>query len=478
MPLLSEKSEKQSKLKTKTESNNHCLKVYNDDEPLMSPNRGAIRFNPIPESDEENEDGVEFQGFFVSNSPSIARNIEFSVMAEAVVVAVRQSFQAQAIVLKVKAPPAQTKSTQRASIDVVTVVDVSGKMTSEKLQFMKRTMKLIIQQMTSADRLSIVAFSSSSKRLSPLKSMTPNGKRSVRRIVEAMVALDGVSRASDAVKKAAKVLEDRRDRNSVATIILLSDESPKTFPDVNVAVHCIQFRDAQNGDVFGNIRSLLSVVVQDLTVELSFQSGSAEIAAVYSHNGSPQALGSGLIKLGELYGGEERELLVELKMKIPSSSIRAQNILSTRCNFTDPSTQQTVSVTSALSVPHAVRSSAPEIKQLRSYFISTRAVAESRKLADRNDLTGAHHMLSSARTLLLQSNQTDVYIRSLDSELAEIQRRRRGQLADRFAFVDEKGEPLTPTSAWRAAECLAKVAMMKKSLNRVSDLHGFEDARF
>jgi hypothetical protein len=44
--------------------------------------------------------------------------------------------------------------------------------------------------------------------------------------------------------------------------------------------------------------------------------------------------------------------------------------------------------------------------------------------------------------------------------------------------VDENGEPLTPTSAWRAAEKLAKMAMVKKSLNKVSDLHGFENARF
>ena len=40
------------------------------------------------------------------------------------------------------------------------------------------------------------------------------------------------------------------------------------------------------------------------------------------------------------------------------------------------------------------------------------------------------------------------------------------------------GEPLTPTSAWRAAEQLAKVAIMRKSMNRVSALHGFVNARF
>lgn len=47
-----------------------------------------------------------------------------------------------------------------------------------------------------------------------------------------------------------------------------------------------------------------------------------------------------------------------------------------------------------------------------------------------------------------------------------------------LVMVDENGEPLTPTSAWRAAERLAKVATLKKSLNKVSDLHGFENARF
>ncbi|KAM1120112.1 hypothetical protein TB2_044156 [Malus domestica] len=61
-----------------------------------------------------------------------------------------------------------------------------------------------------------------------------------------------------------------------------------------------------------------------------------------------------------------------------------------------------------------------------------------------------------------------------------IKRRRGGVERDvvATAVVDENGEPLTPSSAWREAEKLAKVAIMKKSLNRVSDLHGFENARF
>jgi hypothetical protein len=141
-------------------------------------------------------------------------------------------------------------------------------------------------------------------------------------------------------------------------------------------------------------------------------------------------------------------------------------------------------------------SSGMRIEQLRNLFITTRAIAESRRLLDHNsDFTSAHHLLASARALLIQSGSASAehYVRGLEAELAELhwrrqqeqvqvevqqhhqlmQRRRGGEI-----LVDENGEPLTPTSAWRAAEKLAKMAMVKKSLNKVSDLHGFENARF
>ncbi|KAM7524304.1 hypothetical protein LguiA_014206 [Lonicera macranthoides] len=516
-PVCDEKQikvEAKSVVKSTNERNQHYLKVYNDDEPLMSPTKG-VRFNPIPESDEENEqdndNGVEFQGFSVNTSPTpisdLTRkctNVEVTLPREAVVVAVRRSCQAQLILLKIRAPPAQTKANQRAPIDVVTVIDVSGNINKDKLQIMKRTMKLILSHLSTSDRFSIVAFSSSSKRLLPLRRMTTNGRRSARRIVDAMVAVEGKSSANDAMKKAAKVLEDRRDRNSVASIILLSDFNSQTrtkqlvsstrHPNLDIPVHSIQFGacpNAPNDETFGQcIKSLLSVVVQDLRVELGFYSGSApaEIAAVYSYTSSPVALGTGSLRVGDLYAEEERDLLVELK--VPSSAIGAQHVLSFRCCYTDAYSKELIhSEEQALPIPRAqaTRTAAPEIQRLRNIFVTTRAVAESRRLMERNNLSGANHMLSSARALLLQSSSSSAneFVIGLDAEMAELQRRResliqrrRGQLTERFAFLDEKGEPLTPTSAWRAAEKLAKVAIMRKSLNRVGDLHGFEDARF
>ncbi|OMO50851.1 Zinc finger, RING-type [Corchorus capsularis] len=537
------------------------LRSYDDDEPLLSPTAGG-RFIPIPEADEnieeeEEEDVEEFQGFFVNANPSSAvksdevvpnsgrdmRNVQVRLSPETAVVSVGRGYETYAVALKIKAPPPppakiQTYSrnsgntashldpSHRAPIDLVTVLDVSGSMTGAKLQMLKRAMRLVISSLGSADRLSIVAFSASPKRLLPLRRMTAQGQRAARRIIDRLACGQGTS-VGEALRKATKVLEDRRERNPVASIMLLSDGqdervqsnasnqrhhsghvSSTRFAHIEIPVHAFGF--GQSGgysnepaeDAFAKcVGGLLSVVVQDLRIQLSFASGSApaEITAVYSCNGRPSVLTSGSVRVGDLYAEEERELLVELK--VPTSAVGSHHVMCVRCLYKDPVSQEVVyGRDQALLVPrpHAVRSSAPKIERLRFFFITTRAIAEARRLIEcSNDLTSAHHLLASSRALLMQSNSmlAEEYVKGLEIELAElhwrkqhqmmeIQRRRvmnereRERDAMNMVVMDENGEPLTPSSAWRAAEKLAKVAIMKKSMNRVSDLHGFENARF
>ncbi|XP_027090761.1 E3 ubiquitin-protein ligase WAV3 [Coffea arabica] len=526
---------------------------YNDDEPLVSPTAGVAKFIPIPEANEEDQDGddvevEEFQGFFVNPVPSDDalgscpnkdfRNVEVSLLPEAAVVSATRTHETLAFVLKVKAPPpppplAHNSNSvhfkdpaRRAPIDLVTVLDVSGSMIGAKLHMLKRAMRLVVSSLGSADRLSIVAFSATPKRLMPLRRMNPQGQRSARRIIDRLVCSHGTS-VGEALKKATKILDDRRERNPVASIMLLSDGqdekvqtngsdnqrqrsssrvSSTRFSHIEIPVHSSGFgRKAGYSkepaeDAFSKcVGGLLSVVVQDLRIQLGFSSGSdpAEITAVYSCNGRPTALGSDCIRLGDLYAEEEKELLVE--MRVPASTFGTHHVLSVKCYHKDPATQEAVSGREqALLVPRpqAVRASMPRIERLRNLFITTRAIAESRRLIEQNELTSAMHLLSSARGLLAQSRceSAGEYVRGLEAELAEVQWRRqheqqlmeqqlmiqRRKVNEKEAglFLDENGEPLTPTSAWRAAEKLAKVAMMKKSVNRVSDLHGFENARF
>lgn len=487
------------------------LKVYNDDEPLMSPTSVA-RFNPIPESEDE-EENTEFQGFNVfSSSPAISKNLQVCLSPEAAIVAANRSYESYVVLLKLKAPPVHTAA-RRAPIDLVIVIDVGGAMSGAKLRLMKNTMRILISMLGSADRLSIVAFSAGSKRLLPLRRMTGAGQRSARRIVDALAEIDqprdGPPAKNDAVKKAAKVLEDRRDKNAVASIIVLSDiqesraavtataSSQKPYlvsttrlSQLEIPVHAVMFPNdgdcthAPSNDTFARVvGGLLNVVAKDVRIQLFVVSRSrpVEIAAVYSLSGRPAALGSGPLKIGDLYGEVERELLVELK--VPAAAAGSHQVLTVRSSYVDPLTQDNVNpVEQAMLVPrpYTVRSSCIKIERLRNLHVTARAVAESSRLAEHADFCGAHHLLSSARALLLQSSKSaEEYLQWLEAEQAELQRRRQAQRQRvNRAAADEKVEPLTPTSAWRAAERLAKVAIMRKSMNRVSDLHGFENARF
>ncbi|XP_007047684.2 PREDICTED: uncharacterized protein LOC18611390 [Theobroma cacao] len=513
LPLLSLQQPEQPNKTSLKDIKTKSFRVYNDDEPLASP-VSLSQFNPIPESEETEDDlEEEFQGFFVT--PKIgkeigvnARNVEVRLLQEAAMVAVGRSYESYVVVMKVHAPTV-TRGVKRAPIDLVTVLDVSG--SGMRLQMIKRAMRLVISLLSETDRLSIVVFSSSSKRLMPLKKMSSSGRRSARRIVDAQESNGQGMSVNDALKKAAKVLEDRREKNAVASIMILSGGQDKqsqlnppnqNLPVVSttrlahleIPVHSISFgtwTHAPNDDAFCKIvNGLVSVVVQDVRLQLGFVSGSApaEISSVYSLKSRPTSVGSNWVRVGDLHSDEERELLVEVK--VPVSSSGSHRVMSVRTSYRDPFTQEMVySRDQSLLIPRppqSVRSSSHSIGRLRNLHVSTRAVAESRRLIERNDLSGAHHLLTSARALLMQSGSSSAedFIRGLETELAELNRRRQRQRVNNTnvnnnnGLGEEKSEPLTPTSAWRAAERLAKVAIMRKHMNRVSDLHGFENARF
>ncbi|KAG2286487.1 hypothetical protein Bca52824_046091 [Brassica carinata] len=462
------------------------LRVYNDDEPLISSPMSPAGFHTILESD-ENEDG-EFTGFSVSTpSPLTAklltddslRNVEVKLSPESAIVAAVNGYETYSVVMKVKSPPFTTA--RRLPVDLVIVLDLAG-----RLESLKRTTKLLISNLREPDRLSIVAFSSSSKRLLPLRRMTANGRRSARRIVDiisvsgsgAGVACNGRGMsANDALKKAVKVLEDRRQQNPFAAIFVLTDrqahQAQLAYSKIPV-VWLGAWDHAVSEDAFArSINGYLSLSVQDLGLSLGLVSGSGQ--------GEITALGTGSVRLGDMYAGEERALLVEIKAPVSSSiTSRSHRILTVRSRYVDPTTQEIRNPEDrALLIPYpvTVRSTSNlNIARLRNFHVSSRAVAESRRLIERNNYSGAERLLTSARALLVQYglNSNDMCLRGLDAELADLNGVRGRQLTSSL----ESLEPLTPTSAWKAAERLAKVAKMRKHMNRVSDLHGFENARF
>ncbi|KAJ6432874.1 hypothetical protein OIU84_019998 [Salix udensis] len=116
----------------------------------------------------------------------------------------------------------QPSQTPRAPVDLVTVLDISGSMAGTKLALLKRAMGFVIQNLGSNDRLSVIAFSSTARRLFPLRRMSDTGRQHALQAVNSLVA-NGGTNIAEGLRKGAKVMEDRREKNPVASIILLSD---------------------------------------------------------------------------------------------------------------------------------------------------------------------------------------------------------------------------------------------------------------
>jgi len=104
----------------------------------------------------------------------------------------------------------------------VTVLDVSGSMTGNKLALLKRAMRFVIDNLGPADRLSVVSFSHRADRRIRLARMSDDGKVSAKLAVESLVA-GGSTNIGAGLQVASEVLALRRYRNAVTSVILLSD---------------------------------------------------------------------------------------------------------------------------------------------------------------------------------------------------------------------------------------------------------------
>ncbi|GLJ16782.1 hypothetical protein SUGI_0289020 [Cryptomeria japonica] len=296
-------------------------------------------------------------------------------------------------------------TTDRSPIDLVTVLDVSGSMSGTKLVLLKRAMGFVIQNLCPADRLAIVVFSSTAKRLFPLRHMTQEGRQQALQAVDLLVSTGGTNIA-EGLRKGSKVLEDRRERNTVSSIMLLSDGQDThnignhwevTYTNsrrasdyhcllpgsirhasqhgfTSIPVHTFGFgsdhdatamhsiAEASGGtfsfietesfiqDAFAQcIGGLLSVMIQDVQVAITSSNPDVQLVAIqaggYASNITDEGQ-QGFIKIGDLYAEEERDFLIDVKLpallsSIDGSSCNGMKVINVVCTYRDPVSQKT-----------------------------------------------------------------------------------------------------------------------------------------
>lgn len=372
----------------------------------------------------------------------------------------------------------------RVPVDLVTVLDVSGSMAGTKLALLKRAMGFVVQNLGPSDRLSVIAFSSTARRLFPLRRMTETGRQQALQAVNSLVS-NGGTNIAEALRKGTKVLVDRKWKNPVCSIILLSDGQdtytvispggvhPQTdyqllLPvsirrnngaGLQIPVHAFGFgadHDAASmhsiseisGGTFSFIEAegviqdafaqciggLLSVVVQELLVRIecvhpSLQLGSIKAGSYRTSMMADARMGS--ISVGDLYAEEERDFLVTINIPVDASSYE-MSLVKVRCVYRDPITKEMVNLEEASEVmiqrPEVVGQLivSMEVDRQRNRLHAAEAMSEARVAAENGDLVGAVSVLESCRRALSESASAragDRLCASLSAELKEMQER-------------------------------------------------------
>ncbi|XVF68549.1 hypothetical protein PTKIN_Ptkin11bG0011800 [Pterospermum kingtungense] len=372
----------------------------------------------------------------------------------------------------------------RAPIDLVTVLDVSGSMAGTKIALLKRAVGFVIQHLGPSDRLSIIAFSSTARRVFPLRRMTETGRQEALQAVNSLTS-NGGTNIAEGLRKGAKVILDRKWKNPVGSIILLSDGQDTytvTSPSgthsrtdyksllpisiqrdggagLHIPVHAFGFgadHDASSmhsiseisGGTFSFIEAegviqdafaqciggLLSVVVQQacIKVECAYPNLLINSIKAGSYRTSLTAdAKAGSIDVGDLYAEEERDFLVTVNVPVDESS-NEMSLLKVRCIYKDPISKEMVSLEeiNEVKIQRPTIIGQPvvsmEVDRQRNRLRAAEAMAEARAAAEHGDLPGAVSLLESCRRALSETICAQAGERlctALCAELKEMQER-------------------------------------------------------
>eukprot|EP00004_Rigifila_ramosa_P024828 TRINITY_DN7293_c0_g2_i1.p1 TRINITY_DN7293_c0_g2~~TRINITY_DN7293_c0_g2_i1.p1 ORF type:complete len:585 (+),score=138.30 TRINITY_DN7293_c0_g2_i1:13-1767(+) len=285
-------------------------------------------------------------------------------------------------VVTLQAAP-RDQSQPRYGADVVALVECStNTVDPEYISSLRDSLQFLISALSPSDRLSIIQFSDTAIRLSPLLRMNDNGKRKSKAATQ-FLRTGGPADLSVGLLAAAKVLNERRFKNAVCSLFLVTagvtahiervlpsiESLPETCsihsfalgPDHDSALvgsvsergrgvfHFCRTRDHLIRSFGSALAGVSSVVAQNVSVELHTRVG-ARVVSVSSEFARIHENGAfTLINLIEIFAEEKKVFLV--KIMLPQvDPAQADDDVDTlyarcRCDFTLPGMHQTSSNT-------------------------------------------------------------------------------------------------------------------------------------
>lgn len=474
----------------RTDANRHISSHYQANEPAI--------FDDDEDLDPQHETAEGNTSTQDAGDVNSVRTVEVFTYTEVSAVPKSVSYDNFTILIHLKAPltsgrqnrnwnhaeSPQSSQDSRAPVDLVTVLDVSGSMSGTKLALLKRAMGFVIQNLGPSDRLSVIAFSSTARRHFPLNRMTETGKLEALQAVNSLVSSGGTNIA-EGLRKGFKVVVDRKWKNPVCSIILLSDGqdtytisgTSMTRPQADyksllptsihrngssgfcIPVHAFGFgsdHDAASmhsiseisGGTFSFIEAegviqdafaqciggLLSVVVQELQVKVESLHPRLEIGSIQAGSYKSSIMANaimGFVDVGDLYAEEERDFLVTVNIPVDGTSDE-MSLLKVSCTYRDPMTKGMMTLEEASQVKiqrpeiTGTRVVSMEVEKQRNRLRAAEAMAEARAAAENGDLARAVSVLESCGKALSETASTragDRLCIALCAELKEMQER-------------------------------------------------------
>ncbi|CAN6299398.1 unnamed protein product [Urochloa humidicola] len=338
----------------------------------------------------------------------------------------------------------------RTPLDLVTVLDVSGSMKGQKLQLVKRAMCFVIDQLGPADRLSVVSFYNSARRITRLARMSAAGKAAAKQAVELLVP-DGGTNIGGGLNLGAQVLSTRRYRNAVAAMILLSDGKdtviapaaagtgrnyaslvPAAFAHAAThpaPIHTFGFGSdhdpalmhvvaAATGGTFSFLKDeaavqdafarcvggLLSVAVQEARIAVSCLHRGVRVQEVrsgaYASTVATDAC-SASIDAGELYDGERRRFLVLVYVPRARATEEVTRLVKVTCAYRHAATGQAARAATPVAVIKRplelehMPAPAIEVERERVRLAAAEGIAAAQAAADGGQHAGAARILNA-----------------------------------------------------------------------------------
>ncbi|KAM5587253.1 E3 ubiquitin-protein ligase WAV3 [Rosa sericea] len=435
-------------------------------------NLGRIHPHPEPRSFSDDEPLLTTS----STQSSVSQSVTIKIHTESPAISASESRTNFPVLVSIRAPPLEDPNGHsRTPIDLVTVLDVSGSMGETKLSLVKSAVKFLIQNLGPSDRLSIVSFSTTATRVFPLRRMSDDGRESAILAVESLRSSGGTSIA-EGLKKGTRVLEERRERNPVASIMFLSDGIDSYYPggsqlknqlpasifssktEHGIPVHTFGFgkdhcpttlhaiSDASGG-TFSFIESvetiqdsfaiciggLLSVVTQELRLTLKSATCGVMIVAIPSGRYFSEISDKGkqgVVTVGNMYAEEEKQFLVYLFVPKSSRSATKTSLLEVLCMYKDLAANELIQVPGErieilrpkVCSP-AEKAVSLEVDRQCNRVSVAEAIAEAQRMAEMGNLKGAKATLAQERSTLLSSPAAqagDSLITLLEAQLTEV----------------------------------------------------------